>query len=424
MILYFQVHQPRRLRNFSYFDIGSGDPYFDDDLNGDIVRRLARECYIPSNTLIRRLIEKNPGIRISFSISGTALEQFEEFAPEVIASFQELIKTGAVEILGETYAHSLSGLWSSDEFESQVADHREKVQSLFGVTPTVFRNTELIYNNDIGERVKNLGFTGMLIEGVSQALGSQSTWRIFHHPADRSFMLLPRSCGLSDDIGFRFERDSAKLTVDEYVSWMKGIEDIDPIVTIGLDYETFGEHKKRASGIFDFLEGLLVRLSGDEDFQMTTPSALVAGNWSAPELSIPKTVSWADHEKDHTAWLGNSMQREAFDLLMRFESDVKSLGDPAILTVWRWLQTSDHLYYISTKRFADGEVHAYFSPYSSPYEAFINYMNVLSDFKILIKAKKDENSSLSQAQVVSETERRQHSEPVWVEGIKENYLPH
>lgn len=386
LVLYFQVHQPVRLRRFRFFDIGMGAPYFDEALNNTIIERVSRECYLPANMLLLKLIKKYPQIRVTFSISGLALDKFHEMTPEVVQSFRALAETGCVEFLGETHYHSLSSLIPGEEFESQVIEHTVKLKEYLGYRPTVFRNTELIYSNDIASRAAALGFKGIFCDGIEQVLGYRSPHHLYSHPTDDVKVLL-RNYRLSDDIAFRFQHKENALTVDKYVSWLNAIPKEQSLVNVALDYETFGEHQKRESGIFNFLEDLLTRLSKEKSIQMMTPSEVIDCERTVDALSVPGIISWADRERDVSAWLGNPIQQDAFDTLVSLESLVRKIDDPLLIKCWRMLQTSDHFYYMSTKKGDDGVVHSYFSPYPSPYEAFINYMNVLSDFTLILNKK-------------------------------------
>jgi alpha-amylase len=384
-MLYFQVHQPRRLRPFQFFDIGSGADYFDDELNEEILDRIAVQCYLPANQLLLDLIREYPSLRITFSISGTTIEQFEMYAPEVLTSFRDLANTGCVEFLGETYYHSLACMLPDKEFETQVMMHADKIKEHFGVNPTSFRNTELIYGNDIGSRVSALGFKAIITEGIERILNNRSPHSLYTHPTEGGLKILLRNYRLSDDIAFRFNRD--ELTVDRYLSWLDQMPASERLVNLALDYETFGEHKKSNTGIFNFLKELLIRLAGNEKYNMVTPTEAIKQLAPHSELFVPGYVSWADKERDLSAWLGNDMQRDAFDSLKRLEKSLRTINDPALIHTWRQLQTSDHFYYMSTKADEDGSIHSYFSPYCSPYEAFINYMNIISDFSLQLKSR-------------------------------------
>ncbi len=411
LILYFQIHQPKRLKTFSLFEIGSKKPYFDSYLNNKILQRVARECYLPTNALLHELIKKYPKIKIAFSISGVTLEQFEEHTPEVIESFKGLVETGSVEFLSETYYHSLASIKESEEFESQVLAHAEKIHAHFGVRPTVFRNTELIYNNEVGKRISNLGFQGVFIDGIEKVMDDRSIHNIYQHPEADNLKIFLRNYKLSDEIAFRFNKKES--TVSKFISWLDAMPPEDKLVNVALDYETFGEHKKNESGIFKFLEDFLVTLARNTNYRMSLPSEAVQTTDAQMPLNIPDYISWADEERDLSAWLGNDMQRDAFDSLMKIEHDVKFTDDAELLKQWRYLQASDHFYYMSTKKNNDGVVHTYFSHYQSPYEAFINFMNVLTDFSQVVKAKLDLVEQERQSTTVHEAERRNISTPVW-----------
>ncbi len=381
LVLYFQVHQPRRLRSMGFFGIGSGAPYFDDELNEKILRRVASQCYLPANQLLLKLIKRHPEFKVAFSISGTTLDQFEEYTPEVLLSFRDLAATGSVEFLSETYYHSLACIIPGDEFEVQVLKHSNKINKYFGVQPAVFRNTGLIYNNDIGCRVSSLGFNGIISDGIERILCSRSPHHIYSHPDHEETKILLRNYRLSDDIASRSQGSS----VDQCVWRLNSIPENEPVVTLALDYETFGEHQKRETGIFKFLEDLLSTLATDGNYSMMTPSEAIESIDHHSQLFVPNFISWADHEHDLSAWLGNEMQRDALNSLKKLQENIKRINDPEFLHTWRHLQTSDHFYYMCTKKENDGYIHSYFSPYCSPFEAFINYINVLSDFELKIK---------------------------------------
>jgi alpha-amylase len=388
LVLYFQVHQPKRLKTMRFFDIGGGSNYFDDELNKQLMQRIAKDCYLPANDLLLRVIKKNPSVKIAFSISGVTLEQFEEYAPEVIESFRALASTGSVEFLSETYFHSLACMMPGHEFEMQILKHTEMVDRLFGVRPSVFRNTELIYDNEIGRRISMLGFNGIFTDGISSILNARTPHQLFEHPEEKTFKIFLRNYQLSDDIAFRFAQPGDPLTVEKYLSWMDGIPAHEKLVTLALDYETFGEHQKKETGIFVFLENWLTKIATHKFYKMMTPTEAIRSLKSTETLSVSRPISWADYERDLSAWLGNDMQRDAFDSLLALEKDIRVLEDPTVSKLWRYLQTSDHFYYMSTKGGTDGGVHTYFSPYASPYEAFVNYMNILTDFSLQVNIRK------------------------------------
>lgn len=386
---YFQVHQPLRLRTYRFFDMGVDHHYYDEYLNRTIMHRVAKKCYIPANEILLKLLKKHKGdFKVSFSLSGIVLEQFERYAPEVLESFKALARTGHVEFLTETYAHSLASLKSRTEFERQVRMHSKKIGDLFGQKPVTFRNTELIYSDDIGEMVYDMGFRTMLTEGARHILGWKSPNYLYQHSVRKDLHLLLKNFRLSDDIAFRFS-DKAwsewPLTAEKYVNWLNKIDKNQELVNIFIDYETFGEHQWEETGILDFLKALPGMILSGTDFSFATPKELVKKHKPVSEVFVPHPISWADEERDVTAWLGNELQDEAFSKLYYIGEKISNCRDEQILHDWIQLQASDHFYYMCTKWFSDGDVHRYFNPYPSPYEAFINYMNVLSDFMIRVE---------------------------------------
>jgi alpha-amylase len=385
---YFQVHQPYRLRTYRFFDIGSDHHYYDDHQNRFIMRRVAEKCYLPMNRLLLDLIrEYGPAFKVSFSISGTALDQIETYAPDVLDSFRALAASGSVEFLAETYSHSLPSLRDRDEFVEQVSIQRNRIKELFGQDPVTFRNTELIYSDGIGEMVAEMGFGLMLTEGAKHVLGWKSPNYMYANAVNPKLKLLLKNFRLSDDIAFRFSQQSWAewpLTVEKFVGWLNAIDPREEVVNLFMDYETFGEHQWPETGIFEFMRALPARVFSHSDFTFNTPSELAEKLQPVSAVHVPYPISWADEERDITAWLGNELQDEAFDKLYALSHKVKGCKDPDIIRDWRYLQTSDHFYYMCTKWFSDGDVHKYFNPYGTPYEAFINYMNVLSDFSIRV----------------------------------------
>ena len=385
--LYFQVHQPTRLRLYRFFDIGKDSHYYDDFANRTILRRVAQKCYLPMNQLMLELINANKGkFKIAYSISGSALEQFQRFAPEVIDSFKALAATGRVEFLAETYYHSLASLGSDSEFKQQVAKHAAKIEELFGVKPTAFRNTELIYDNSIGEIVYEMGYKTMLTEGARHIMGWQSPNFVYTSATQPRLKLLLRNYTLSDDIAFRFAQN--KVTAEQYVGWLKENAKDGDIVNLFMDYETFGEHQGAETGIFDFMKALPAAVLKDGTFGFATPSEVVKKYKPVSDIDVEDPISWADEERDVTAWLGNELQSEAFKKVYAMKEKLAIVNDPDLYEDWGHLQESDHFYYMCTKFFSDGEVHKYFNPYDTPYEAFINYMNVISDFQIRLDEKR------------------------------------
>ena len=384
--LYFQVHQPWRLKVYRFFNIGKDHNYLDDFTNRAIMQKVARQCYLPMNALLLKLIKENKGaFKCSFSITGSAVEQFRAYAPEVLDSFRALAETGCVEFLAETYSHSLAALSSKEDFVEQVKLHSKMIKDEFGKKPVAFRNTELIYSDQIGEMVAGLGFKTILAEGAKHVMGWKSPNYIYTNAIDNSLRVLLRNYKLSDDIAFRFSNqgwDQYPLTADKFAQWVA--EDNGEVVNLFMDYETFGEHQKADTGIFDFMKAMPAAVLSKGDICFSTVSEAAKSSQPVGVLHCPHVMSWADEERDVTAWLGNELQNEAFSKLYALKDKVKALKNADYEYVWNFMQTSDHFYYMATKWLSDGDVHSYFNPYGSSYEAFINYMNVLSDFEIEI----------------------------------------
>ncbi len=380
---YFQVHQPFRLRHYPVFDIGQRNDYFDDAKNAEVMRKVADKCYLPTTTLLLELLNKHKEFKCAFSITGTALAQFAAWAPEVIENFQKLAKTGRVEFLAETSHHSLSFLFDRKEFAEQVKLHSKIIKQLFGQTPKVFRNTELIYSDELAAEVSKLGFKAVLAEGADHVLGWRSPNRVYEK---HGVKLLLKNYKLSDDIAFRFSDKNWKehpMTAPKFASWVDAAGGKSPeersacTVNLFMDFETFGEHQWADTGIFKFLEKLPSELL-KRNIGFHTPSE-ASKLKPVATLDMPQLVSWADVERDVSAWLGNSMQLSASHQLYALLPLVKH--DKKLLEQWRKLSTSDHFYYMCTKWFADGDVHAYFNPYETPYDGFITFMNALKDLQ-------------------------------------------
>ncbi len=391
---YFQVHQPWRVKRFRIFDIGNEKRYFDDqsatNLNNEkIFRKVAEKSYLPANAVILALLKRHPQFRVSYSLSGVFMEQMESFGPDVLDSFRLLVDTGRAELLSETYYHSLSFLYSREEFAEQVMLHRNKVRSLFGVTPKVFRNTELIFSNEVAQAAAKLGYMGVLAEGADHILGWRSPNFLYTAKGASGIKLMLKNYKLSDDIAFRFgSRAWAEypLTAPKFSQWVNAINGNGNVVNLFMDYETFGEHQWEDTGIFRFLESLPREILKHPDNDFVTVSEAAERYEPVSELDIPHYVSWADTERDLSAWLSNEIQHDAIDKLYALEGEVKKSGDRRIMEDWRRLTTSDHFYYMCTKWWNDGDVHKYFNPYESPYDAFISYMNVLEDLKMRLAA--------------------------------------
>ena len=379
---YFQVHQPFRLKHYTVFD--KSHDYFDEMKNSFICRKVANKCYLPANRLILDTIKRFDGqFKVAYSITGSMLEQLHKYCPEVMSTFDALAQTGCVEFLCETYYHSLSFLYSKDEFKSQVQKHKETVEELFGQRPRVFRNTELIYSNELAETIASMGeFDAIISEGADHILGHRSPNYIYSPPGCDRIKLLLKNYRLSDDIAFRFSNRSWSewpLMAHKFAKWVNHVNGNGYVVNLFMDYETFGEHQWHDTGIFDFMRQLPEEILKYPDNNFMTPSEVVYAYDSVDTVDVPNVISWADTERDLSAWLGNAMQSNALHELYRMEKDIKNCNNEKILSDWGRLQTSDHFYYMCTKYFADGDVHKYFNPYDSPYDSYINFMNVLDN---------------------------------------------
>ena len=384
--LYFQVHQPHRLVPYDFFRIGEHSHYEDEALNASILNKVAERCYLPANRLFKRLIEENGGrFRMAISLSGTVIDQMLRHRPDVIDSFRDLVATGGVEILAETHYHSLAFVHSQKEFERQVELHLQTIEKLFAVRPRVFRNTELIYNNAIAARAETMGFDGILAEGVDWNLNGQSPNFLYRAPYTARIKTMLRNHRLADDLAFRFSDPSwpdHPLTPETFARWLA--DSPGDVVNLFMDYETIGEHQSAETGVFGFWENLPAAVI-DAGSQWVTPSEAVDLYRASREYDCHFLSSWADAERDLSAWMGNVMQQEAIAKIHHLESEVLAARDPALTETWAKLQTSDHFYWMSTKEGTDGGVHSYFTPYPGPYDAYIHFMNVLADFQILLR---------------------------------------
>jgi len=382
-----------RVKRYRIFDIGLDRQYFNDNSdsnlnNRKILKKVSGKCYLPANRKILGLLNRYPNFKVSYSLSGVFLDQLEQNEPEVLKSFCDLANTGQVEFLNETYYHSLAFLYSKGEFREQVKKHQKRIKDLFGLIPEVFRNTELIYNNDVAKEAEDLGFKAILAEGADHILDWRSPNFVYKPEGSRNISLLLKNYKLSDDIAFRFgSRDWSEfpLTAEKFANWISGHNGAGQIINLFMDYETFGEHQWEDTGIFNFLEALPYEVFKNPDNDFVTPSEAADRFKPVAELNVPHFVSWADIERDLSAWRSNEMQENALKAIYDLERPVYASGDEELAEDWRRLQTSDHFYYMCTKWFADGDVHKYFNPYNSPYEAFISYMNVLNDLKLRIK---------------------------------------
>jgi len=381
--LYFQIHQPFRLRRYRFFDIGNDHYYYDDFQNGEIFKKVADMCYIPANRMMLEVIRKSEGrFKVAFSISGIALEQMEIYSPELIDSFKELIKTDCVELLTETYAHSLSSLGNQDEFKAQVKMHAEKIKSIFGLKHSIFRNTELIYSDEIAETVYEMGFRGMLTEGAKHVLGWKSPNYMYSSAVHKDLKLLLKNDRFSEDLSMRFADYAWKeypLTADKYMSWIASTAAAENIINIFLNYEVLGSLHSSSTGIFDFFKAL-PHFAAQHSISFSLPSNLFATKKAVDKIVVSHPMSWVDEEKDCSSWLGNVLQQEAFRKINEISERVRLCNDRRILQDWLYLQSSDHFYYMNTKHYN------LFSPYDNPYDAFNNYMNVLADFILRVEA--------------------------------------
>ncbi|MFI5218835.1 MAG: glycoside hydrolase family 57 protein [Bacteroidia bacterium] len=382
---YFQVHQPFRIKRYSFFDIGKDHFYEDDEKNRWVLNKVSDKCYLKANAKMLELIKRHKGkFRISYSLSGTVMEQFETYRPDVLKSFVELSKTGCVEFLSETYYHSLSYIYSKKEFKRQVEEHDKLIKKYFGQTPKVFRNTELIYNNDLAQFISKMGFNGILCEGVDRLLKDRTPNFVYAPKGTKKIKALLKNYSLSDDIAFRFSDKNWKefpLNADKYAGWIHKVAGNGEVINLFMDYETFGEHQWENTGIFEFLDRLPAEIMKHPDFDFKTPSEVIEAYPVRDTYDVPDFTSWADAERDLSAWLSNNIEKEAFRRIYSLEKKVISSGNQDLIDTWGKLQTSDHFYYMCTKFWSDGDVHKYFSPYDSPYEAYIYYMNAYSDFE-------------------------------------------
>ena len=389
IVLYLHVHQPWRVRNYDIFDVASKHNYFSESASPDqdnelIFHKVADKSYKPMNHLLEKLLSDHPDFKVSLSITGTFIEQAERFDPSVLDSFKRLVDTGRVEILSETYHHSLAFFYDRNEFEAQVERHRQKIREVFGVETRVFRNTELAYNNELAKWADDYGFNGIIAEGWDDVLGWRSPNYVYRPVNTGNIKLLMKNYRLSDDIAFRFsDRGWADwpLTADKYHRWASTALEDAPLLNLFMDYETFGEHQWAEGGIFEFFEQFVRHWVSRPDQKFYTISEAIEANEPQGEISVTQTVTWADSERDLSAWLGNNLQHEAMKYIYDMTERVLRTGDGQLIDDWRKLQTADHVYYMSTKHADDGSVHSYFSPYSSPYEAFLNYMNAIRDIR-------------------------------------------
>lgn len=383
---YFQVHQPFRLRKYSIFDLNHGrKDYFDENKNKSICQKVAKKCYLPTNKIILDLVKRYAGkFRVSYSVSGVALEQFARYCPEVLESFRQLADTNCVEFLGETYYHSLSFLYSRNEFRDQVKQHGELIFKYFGQIPKVFRNTELIYNNELASLIESMGYVGIVTEGADHILGWRSPNYIYRPVNCNKIALMLKNYRLSDDIAFRFSNkgwSEYPLKADKFTQWVNSVNGNGEVINLFMDYETFGEHQWEETGIFNFLDHLPAEVLKNKSNNFLTLSEAINYYPARDKVDIHNLISWADLERDLSAWLGNNLQKQAIEALYNLEKQIKESGDPKLILDWKRLTTSDHFYYMCTKWFQDGDVHKYFNPYKTPYDSFIIFMHVCESLR-------------------------------------------
>jgi alpha-amylase len=400
IVFYFHVHQPYRIKSLPLLDIGNNHDYFESSKaalnNQKILEKVAHKSYLPFNQLLLELLQQHPELKLSFSVSGVILDQFKNFKPEVLDSFKRLVDTGRVEMVNETYYHSLSFLFSESEFIRQIKKHKQAIKSIFGLDTKAFRNTELIYNNDIAKQIEKLGFKTILAEGVDRYLNGRSPNFVYQPPNTKKIRLLLKNYKLSDDIAFRFSNrdwNEWPLTAEKYAHWLSAINGNGQVVNLFMDYETFGEHQWQETGIFQFMRHLPQMINQHPDNTYMTVSEAAHAYPVTDTVDMPDLTSWADMERDLSAWRSNPLQENALQSLYAFENDVIASSDDRIIEDWRRLTTSDHFYYMCTKWFSDGDVHKYFSPNKTPYEAYQNFMNVLHDLRLRVYANKERRYS-------------------------------
>jgi alpha-amylase len=390
--IYFQVHQPYRMRHYRIFDIGKNEDYFDEEKNKTILLKVAEKCYKPATEMLLQMLKKYPGFKFTFSFSGTVLEQLEKYSPDIIELFRKAVSTGRVEILSETYYHSLAFLYSKEEFLKQVEIHKRKINRLFRYNPKVFRNTELIYNNELASLIEKQGYKGILAEGADHILGWRSP-NFIYNPTNSKIKVLLKNYKLSDDIAFRFSSREWKewpLTSEKFSQWVSAINGNGTNVNLFMDYETIGEHQWEDTGILKFFEKLPEEILKHPENSFKTPSELIEKYESVGEIDVHSPISWADIERDLSAWKGNAMQNSALDKIYSFEKKILKSKKKGLIEKWRRLTTSDHFYYMCTKWFNDGDVHKYFSPYETPYDSFMSFMNIVEDLEIRLNSGKKE----------------------------------
>ena len=408
IVLYLHMHQPYRLKKYSIFSVGHDHDYWNEKdwyagtNNERIFKKVADKSYRPMLARLEKCLNEYEGFKFSLSITGTFIEQAQKWAPDVIETLQRICRTGRVEIVAETYYHSLAFFFDKKEFEAQVIKHQDVVRDLFNVETQVFRNTELAYNDDLAKWADDFGMKGLIAEGWDKVLEWRSPNFVYRPEGCKNTKLLLKNYRLSDDIAFRFSDKNWKewpLTVDKYIQWLEAATLRGPLINLFMDFETFGENIWEDTGIFEFFEHLVYRWDRDQENNFMTVSEACDSDEPKGELSMPWTVTWADTERDLSAWLGNSMQHEALQALYEMKDEVLETKDKKLIEDWSRLSTSDHPYYMCTKYFNDGDVHAYFSPYDSPYDAFLYFMNALRDMRERLEEIQEEQKKAKKIEV-------------------------
>lgn len=414
IVIYLQVRQPRKLRIFRYLDIGGQKGYFDEELNELVVKSVSQDCYIPVNEMLFRLIVANPEIRICLSITGETLDLLEKYSPEALESFVQLSRTGAVEFFGETYYHSLASLLDPEEFQAQTVLHSESIYRHFGLRPTIFRNTELIYDDEIGSMIARMGFQAVICEGAAESIGLKDPNMVYQHPRE-DLSILPRNATLSDQISLRFGAGEKALTVPKFIASLNEIDTENAVTLCGFNYEIFAEHLNRDAGIVDFFAGLLTTIAHHSEYKLSTVSDALSSESSGsfrPMLSVPETTSWSEGNKSIVNFLGNDMQQEAFEVLNALAEKIHQVVDESVISAWRSFQGSDHFYYMATGKIKAGHYPDPYTPYPSAYEAFINYMNAVSDLSLNLQTAPVKEPDDEHAKKL-EYERQHPRMPLW-----------
>lgn len=424
--LFFQVHQPIKYRRYRFFDIGNDHYYYDDYLNETSLQKVAEMSYLPTNKLLLELANKYKGkFKVAFSITGIALDQFDIYIPEVTKSFKKLADTGCVEFLSETYSHSLSSLKNPSVFEKEIQLHSDRIFGLFGQRPQVFRNTEMIYSDEIGAQLYQLGYKAILTEGARHVLGWKSPNFLYVNAMNPRMKVLMRNFKLSDDISFRFSNNDWSefpLTAEKFTGWLNKLHEKEEVINLFLTYESFGMRQPKSSGIYDFLEHWVDVIVRSNNFKFATPSEVIQELQPVSQVNVPNPISWADEERDLTSWLGNEMQKEAFEKLYSLAPMMENCHNEELIKDWKYLQESDHFYFMSTKYFTGNQSVVYQNPFDSPYEAFINYMNILSDFSIRLQSTvpaNDQEQDISRLQeLLIEKEKKIRTMEIELEKLK------